>query len=73
MSENISHDGLGQPVYKNLHIQLATFFGGPLAATWLIAANFKQLGQNGKIKGSWIWGIFAFMVFIAIAIVIPES
>ena len=73
MSENIFPDDLGQPVYKNLHIRLATFFGGPLAATWLIAANFKQLGQNEKIKSSWIWGIFAFIVVIAITFIIPDS
>ena len=73
MPEDIIPFDLENPIYKNLHIQLATFFGGPLAATWLIAENFKQLGQNEKIKNSWIWGIAIFIVFIALVFTIPES
>ena len=64
---------LKEPIYKHGHIQVATFFGGPLAATYAIADNFKKLGHPEKIRKTWIWGIFGFILFLLLAFLIPAS
>jgi hypothetical protein len=43
-------------VYSRNQINLATFLGGPLAATYLIANNFKVLGEIDNAKKTWIYG-----------------
>lgn len=46
-------------LYKNRAIYIGTFLGGPLVAGYLIAENFKQLGQTDKAKTTWVIAICA--------------
>jgi len=38
----------GYKLYPLKHMLWGTWLGGPLAATWMIATNFKRLGQTRK-------------------------
>jgi uncharacterized membrane protein AbrB (regulator of aidB expression) len=51
-------------IYKKMHLQIATFFGGPLAIVYILAVNFKQLGYPEKVRKTWIIGLFLFVIFI---------
>jgi len=73
MSDDIIPLSFEKPIYRNWHIQLATLFGGPLGATWLLAANFKKLGHPEKIRKTWIWGIVASILVIVISFLIPDD
>ncbi len=54
------------PIYKKTHIQIATFFGGPLAIVYILAENFRQLGYPEKIRKTWIIGIGLCLIFIGL-------
>lgn len=60
-------------VYKESAIQVGTFLGGPLVAGYLIATNFKQLGEEEKVKKTWLWTIIGFITYIVIAVIVPDS
>ena len=62
-----------RPIYKNLHIQLATLIGGPLGTTWLLAENFKKLGHPEKVRKTWIWGILALIFLLVLSFLIPDD
>lgn len=57
MEENVLQPIPTFKLYKDKAIYLGTFIGGPLVAGYLIAENFKQLGQLGKVK---TLGLFPF-------------
>lgn len=44
-------------VYTLWHIILGSYLGGPLAATYFIAQNFKALGDEQSSKKTWQIGI----------------
>ena len=71
----MTNDQLGpvpqNKIYKPFAIQLATFLGGPLAAGYLIAENFKLLGEPEKIKLTWIHTLLATAVIYTAIFVIP--
>lgn len=49
-----------------------TFLGGPLAAGYLIATNFKNLGQFQKSRIAWVIAIFVTLIIIAIPFWVPN-
>jgi len=49
-------------VYKESAILIAAFLGGPLAAGYLMAENFMQLGEPQNVKKTWLWSIVGFIV-----------
>ena len=59
-------------LYKENAIYVGTFLGGPLVAGYLMAENFKQLGQQEKVKTTWIIGIAASIVIFGGAFLIPN-
>ena len=61
-----------RPVYKLLQIQVAAFFGGPLAATYMIARNFTNLDQPELVRKTWLSGIGATIVYFTIAFSMPR-
>jgi hypothetical protein len=73
MPEDILPIDLEKRIYKSSHILVATFFGGPLAATYMLAMNFRQMGLPEKFKKTWIWGSFAIILFFFLAFIIPDS
>ncbi|HTE34636.1 MAG TPA: hypothetical protein VK666_29860 [Chryseolinea sp.] len=58
-------------LYSNRSIYIGTFLGGPLAAGYLIAENFKALGQPDKIRNTWIIAILATIAIFVAAFLIP--
>lgn len=60
-------------VHKESAIQVAAFLGGPLVAGYLVAHNFRQLGEPGKVKKTWLVAVAVFMVLVALAIIVPQS
>ena len=60
-------------VYKEGAIQIATFLGGPLVAGYFIATNFKQLGEEHKVKRTWLFTILGFIAYMVLAYNVPDS
>lgn len=44
-------------IYKDRAIGVGTFLGGPIAAGYFIAENFKEFGESHKAKLTWIIAI----------------
>jgi hypothetical protein len=55
-------------IYKNTLITIGTLIGGPLAAAYFIASNFKKFDEDNKVMPTWICGILAYIVFITTTI-----
>ena len=72
MEENVLQPIPTYKLYKDKAIYLVTFIGGPLVAGYLIAENFKQLGQLGKVKTTWIISIVSTIVIFGGLFLIPN-
>lgn len=59
--------------YSVGQIALATFLGTPLAGGWLIARNYKALGQTDKARQNLFWCIVGTLALFAIGYVLPEK
>lgn len=71
MQENILPSPPEYKLYKKRAISVATFLCGPLAAGYLIAENFKQLGQPGMARKTWLCVIgFTVIIFGALIFLI---
>lgn len=64
---------LANRIYKESAIQIGTFLGGPFVAGYLIAANYKQLGELENAKKTWIWTIISFFAFVLVVSFVPDS
>jgi hypothetical protein len=53
-------------IYKDRAIFVGTFLGGPLVAGYLSAENYKNLGQQNKVKTAWLIAIIFTIVLIGI-------
>ena len=73
MQEDIFPDKLKNKLYSDNAIRVATFLGGPLVAGYLIAENYKQLGEADKIKLTWLYSVLATIVVFVIAFLLPDS
>ena len=71
MEENLLEPLPDFKLYTDRTIYIATFIGGPLVAGYLAAENFKQLGQTGKAKTTWIIAIVATIIIFATIFLIP--
>lgn len=58
--------------YSKKAIGIATFFGGPLAAGYLIRENYLSLNKPDEAKKSLIIGIFSTILIFTIIFIIPE-
>jgi hypothetical protein len=68
MEEEFIQTNLEKPIYRKIHLQVAAFFGGPLAIVYVLAENFKQFGEDGRVKKTWIFGIgLCLLFFIGVA------
>lgn len=62
-----------QKIYKDRAIWVGTFLGGPLAAGYLIAENFKAFNETKKVKTTWIVAIISTIVIFGGVFLIPED
>lgn len=58
-------------LYNDRSVYLGTFLGGPLAAGYFAAENFKRLGQGKRIGITWLIAIIATVVVFGSIIWIP--
>jgi hypothetical protein len=72
MEENIFPEKPVHKLYTENAIRIATFLGGPLVAGYLIADNYRQLGEEKKVQTTWIVAIAATVIIIIIAWILPE-
>jgi len=66
MEENIK-------LYSNREITIATFFGGPLAAGYLMKKNFQVMGDFERAKLALLIGIISTIIIFAVFLTLPES
>ena len=59
-------------LYKDKAIWVGTFIGGPLVAGYLIANNYKNLGQDRNASKSWGYSIGSTMILFGLAILAPH-
>lgn len=59
--------------YSLKAISIATFFGGPLAAGYLVKKNYEALGQADNARKSLFIGIASTIVLFVIAYLIPDE
>jgi hypothetical protein len=64
MDEDILLSPPGYKLYKDRPIYIATFLGGPLVAGYLIAENYRKLGENSKVWKTWLFtGLATVLIF----------
>ncbi|MEP0265165.1 hypothetical protein [Dokdonia sp.] len=66
-------DSLKKKMYKDKAISIGTFIGGPLVGGYLLAENFKAIGQSDKVTKTWIITILATIAIFGLAFLIPEN
>jgi hypothetical protein len=71
MQENLSSI-LKIKLYNVRSIYVGTFLGGPLVAGYLIATNFKKLGQESKVTVTWIIAILVTIIILGVVFLIPN-
>jgi uncharacterized membrane protein len=64
MSENFYAQPVEPKLYSSESILIATFFGGPLVGGYLIAENFKIMGEMEKAKQTWVFAILGISVLL---------
>jgi len=64
---------LKNKIFKESQLSLAAFLGGPFAASYILARNFKIFGEHKKAKITWTISII-FTIFLAFFLTfIPEE
>lgn len=59
------------PMYSPGQVALATFLGGPLGGGWLMAVNYKRLGEPAKMRAAIGLSVLAMAAQVAIGCAIP--
>ena len=72
MEENLLSIPPDFKLYKDRAVYLGTFLGGPLVAGYLLAENFKHLGQQNKVKTAWLIAIISTIAIIGMVFFIPN-
>jgi hypothetical protein len=62
----------GAPMFSPRQASLGTFFGGPLAGTYFLRANFLAKGDTGRAKTTAIVGIAFSLAVVAVLPFLPE-
>jgi hypothetical protein len=60
-------------IFREQAIMRGTFLGGPLAAGYLIAHNFKVFGEKDKVRNTWIISILATVLIFYIILHLAAS
>lgn len=71
MTEVQTTETASGPAYSIKQITVAAFLGGPLAAFWLLALNYRLFQQSRNALFSIIAGILGTIAVLAIAVVLP--
>lgn len=61
------------PLYSLGAAGIATFFGTPVAGSWVIAQNLKRLGRPKEVQAAWLVGLgITFLIFV-LAWILPAN
>ncbi|HEY0502956.1 MAG TPA: hypothetical protein VGD42_05605 [Lysobacter sp.] len=63
----------GARLYKVSGIGLATFMGSVLAGGWLIARNYRALGEPDKANRALMYAVLAMLVVTGVALLLPDG
>ncbi|NNF00207.1 MAG: hypothetical protein HKN25_14405 [Pyrinomonadaceae bacterium] len=73
-TESISDNKIPQEkLYKDRQVWVASMLGGPLTAGYVIARNFKELGENKKVPLTLIIAVIVTIIVFSLAIVLPDG
>src|SRR5687768_16300816 len=73
MEQNLLDTIPQNKVYPQSAIQIGTFLGGPIVASYLISENNKLLAEEKKSKIAWVYGVAATIVIFALIYLIPGA
>jgi diaminopimelate epimerase len=59
------------PMYSPGQITAATFLGGPPGGGWLLALNYKRLGEPGKARAAVVITVLAMAALVTIGLITP--
>ncbi|WP_281232565.1 hypothetical protein [Flavobacterium gelatinilyticum] len=62
-----------QKIYSEKAIRVSAFLGGPLAAGYFIAENFKVFDDYEKVKQTWIICVSSLILVLALILLLPEN
>lgn len=65
-------ENYSQKIFTNKAISVATFFGGPIAAGFLISKNYKVFGDENAARNSIFIGIISTILLFVGIFMIPE-
>src|SRR5436190_23302904 len=60
-------------IYPLFAIYIATLVGGPLAAGYLVAEDYKVLNDTAKVRATWLITFIAFVIMVVLALYLPEN
>jgi len=60
-------------VYSPYQVFAGAFFGGPIAAVYLVWENFKALGKEALARQTILWGSVLVLAIVAILPFLPEK
>lgn len=73
MEQKLDNQTPTHKIYKDRAVWLGAFLGGPLAAGYIIAENFKAFNQPDKAKKTWIYTIIATIIIFGGIFSMPDS
>jgi len=62
--ESIFEEIPTEKLFKPLGIYIATFFGGPIVAGYLISCNYKSLNEKHNVVKTWVFTIIGTMLIL---------
>jgi hypothetical protein len=68
MEEAIHAELSHKKIFSLRAIPLAAFIGGPMAAGWLMAMNYKRMGEHRHAQITWFVSILITIFFIGLVI-----
>jgi hypothetical protein len=68
--ESIFQEIPTEKLYKPKGIYLATFFGGPLVAGYLMSSNYKALNEKQNVAKTWVFTILGTALILILSYVI---
>ena len=71
MQEGRFTSGSQKLLYRESSVQIATFLGGPIIGGYLVAENFKNIGEHHKVKRTWIAAIMATVIIVVLVYLLP--
>jgi hypothetical protein len=60
-------------LYSPLQVAGASLLGGPIAACWLLAENYAELGNPDARRKALIWGVAGTIAILASAFALPQG